>query len=140
MGLRVRLKASVDVASFPHLAAQHAILVGGPDPELAVRLVLAAHLDEVADPQRVDEPRGVADERALAVVQRGIDHQVHREAAVGDERRIAFLAACVVAVVVDAVRVPGERSVAEIERVGERGLVAPGMIGARLVGTVAVVF
>ena len=45
---------------------------------------------------------------------------MHRQAAVGHERRIAFLAARVVAVVVDAVRVPGEGGVAEVERVGER--------------------
>ena len=43
-----------------------------------------------------------------------------RQAAVRHQGRIAFLAARVVAVVVDAVRVPGERGVAEVERVAER--------------------
>ena len=45
-----------------HLAAQHAVLVGRPDLQLAVLLLLAAHLDQVADPQRMDEAGGVAGE------------------------------------------------------------------------------
>ena len=53
---------------------------------------------------------------------------MHGEAAVGDDGRIAFLAARVVAVVVDAVRVPGQRAVAEVERVGELVRLAPGVV------------
>src|SRR6185437_17164282 len=64
--------------------------------------------------------------------QRGVDHQVHRQAAVGHDRRIALFAPRVVAVVVDAVRVPGDRAVAEVERVEERGDLAPRLVGARL--------
>ena len=73
----------------------------------------------------VDEPGAAADQAALGVAQRGVDHQVHRQAAVRDEGGVAFLAARVVAVVVDAVGVPGDRRVAEVQRVGEVGALAP---------------
>ena len=78
----------------------------------------------------MDEAGGVAGERAVGMAQCGIHHEMHGQAAVRDQRRVAFIAARIVTVVVNSVGVPGERRIAEVERVGERRGVAPGLVGA----------
>jgi hypothetical protein len=92
---------------------------------------MARHGQRIAHEEGPREPRRVARQLPRGALQRGVDDQVHRQAAVVHRVRVALHVARVVGIVVDAVGVPGDRGVAEDQRRGEHELVRPGGVGRR---------